>query len=233
MLQIPVIPVNSIPGYEVVPLLEALNGPYQPSELAAAAAAANVTRQEAARMLNQGEDSGDSKPIAMTLMVSPSPCLDSDNEAAKGEMCSLSKTIRLEENPITIINELPVTRKGSSSAKLSKSSSVDAKTPVTSDPEDEIPFSEAVETLPDLQEFDDKIDATSIKSSRSRSAKSILKSTFPTSSPPDEDDMQLQSIEGSPVNTQTTNVLMIAAIDEFSDEEDTTRARKTNVNPFI
>jgi hypothetical protein len=176
-------------------------------------------------MLNHGDDSNDSKPIAMTLMVAPSPCTDGDAELSKGDT-SLESKIHIEENPITIISEIPITRKGSSSAKLSKSSSVDAKTPVTSDPEDDAHFNESAEALPDLKEFDDKIDSTSTKSSRTRSAKSIRKP--PSSKDDDEDDMRLESIEGSPIHG--TNVLMIAAIDEFSDEEDTTRAKKTNVS---
>jgi hypothetical protein len=206
----PVIQMNAIPGYEMVPLLEALNGPYQPSDLTMAAA--SLARQEAVRALNSTEDGSELHPIAMTVIVAPLTDTTIKGEDEKAEKA------RAESPVSSIIHE--ISRKTSSTTKLSKSSSVDAKTPVTSDPEDEMHFSEAVETLPDLQDFGDVLDSASLNTrydEKPHSHPSAPKQE-------EEEEMQLQSIEGSPVHT--TNVLMIAAIDEFSDEEDTTRTRK-------
>ncbi|XP_021960253.1 E3 ubiquitin-protein ligase MGRN1 isoform X2 [Folsomia candida] len=212
--EMPVIHMNAIPGYEVIPLLEALNGPYQPSDLTMAAA--SLHRQEAARAaLNDSTEGTELRPIAMTVMVAPSST-NSDIATTTTSTTKSDDEKTRSESPITVIHES--SRK--SSAKLSKSSS-DAKTPVTSDPEDEAHFSEAAETLPDLEEFGDTLDSTILNS---RYEEKLLSRGAGTSSKPDDEEMQLQSIESSPVHG--TNVLMIAAIDEFSDEEDTTRTRR-------
>lgn len=213
----PVIQMNTIPGYEMIPLLEALNGPYQPSELTRAAA----SRQEAVRTLNDTGERNELHPIPMTVMVATSPHSYTPTKN-DDEQTSL-------DSPVRQAHDIP---RKSSSTKLSKSSSTDAKTPVTSDPEDEIHFSEAVETLPDLEEFGDTLDSTMLNSSRyedkfsarcSSASKSKCNST-PKQEALEEKEMQLESIEGSPVHG--TNVLMIAAIDEFSDEEDTSRTKR-------
>lgn len=205
----PVIQLNAIPGYEMVPLLEALNGPYHPSDLSAATAS---LARDAARALNPAEDVSDTRPIAMTVMVAPSPH-SNDTDTGKSD----DEKTRSSESPITVISELP---RKTSSTKLSKSSSADAKTPVTSDPEDEHHFSEAVETLPDLQEFTSRMES-------SLSNHKYDDKSFNGNYAKDEEEMQLQSIESSPTNTN--NMLLIAAIDEFSDEEDTSRAKGINV----
>lgn len=180
--------MNSIPGYEMVPLLEALNGPYPASDLPSTTAATMVVRQEAARALNPCEETVDGRPIAMTVMVAPS--LD-DNDQDDSDKCS------------HVVYEI---ERKESIVKLSKSGSIDTKT-LTSDPEDEEHFSEAPEALPDVQDFTHSADGV-----RSRYG---LRSRI-ADVEEEEEALQLQSIESSQSNMLT----MIAAIDEFSDEEE-------------
>lgn len=192
----PVVQMNSIPGYEMVPLLEALNGPYPCSDLPSTAAATLVVRQEAARVLNPCEETVDGRPIAMTVMVAPSL---EEQEMEGSDKCS------------HVVYE--VERK-ESIVKLSKSGSIDTKT-LTSDPEDDEHFSEAPDAMPDVQDFTHSgsgDSSTGIRSSRFGS----LRSRIAEVEEEEEESLQLQSIESSHSNMLT----MIAAIDEFSDEEE-------------
>lgn len=190
----PAVQMNSIPGYEMVPLLEALNGPYPCSDLPSSAAATLVVRQEAARALNPCEETSDGRPIAMTVMVAPS----SDDQDDQTD----------SDKPAHVVYEI---ERKESIVKLSKSGSIDTKT-LTSDPEDEEHFSEAPEALPDVQDFTQSGDSI-----RSRYG---LRSRIPDVE--EEEALQLESIESSHSNMLT----MIAAIDEFSDEEEEEDSRE-------
>jgi len=190
--EMPVIQMNAIPGYEMVPLLEALNGPYQPSEYSAVAAAHEARRQEAARALNPNDESGDNTPIAMTVIVAP---LETDEEAKE----------KLGSEALTIISEVD---KKDFIFKMSTMGKGDLRSP--SEPDDEEHFSEAPggDDMPDLDDF--------TRSSSANNA-AIMKSQFSLDEHMLEDEaaLQLQSIESN-----HTNLSMIAAIDEFSDEEE-------------
>jgi hypothetical protein len=190
----PVIQMNAIPGYEMVPLLEALNGPFQASELSTAAAA--LARQEAARILNGSEDPTETSPIAMTVMVAPNPRGHIDLEAGivAEKLTKDALMIVSEKNKIgsaSIGNGIPSVR-------------LPVKSP--SDPEeDEDNFGEERDALPDLEDFSDP-------SSPVPGDRNITYRHVPTS---EDEPLTLANIGSHP-----RSAMMIAAIDEFSDEED-------------
>ncbi|CAG7726676.1 unnamed protein product [Allacma fusca] len=189
----PVIQMNAIPGYEMVPLLEALNGPFQASELSTAAAA--LARQEAARILNGSEDPTETSPIAMTVMVAPNPRghIDLDSGVASDKITKDALMIVSEKNKIgsSIGNGIPSVR-------------LPVKSP--SDPEDdEDNFGEERDALPDLEDFSDP-------SSPIPGDRNITYRHVPTT---EDEPLTLANIGSHP-----RSAMMIAAIDEFSDEED-------------
>ncbi len=68
----PVIQMNTIPGFEMVPLLEALNGPFLPSDVSQATATLAI---QAARLLSDDKSDSEAEkgsvPMAMKVMVAP------------------------------------------------------------------------------------------------------------------------------------------------------------------
>jgi len=183
---VPVMPLNSIPGYDMVPLLEALNGPYQSSSLQAGDGNLNASsaRQEAVRVLNMSNESEEPNPIAMTVMVSPSqPTLEDIPE--KGSDASIS--------PVNC-RHVP----NNSTAELKS----------LSDPDYENHFSEDV--LPNLQSFPSP-------SGHNDFPPKVPKETYSRCDINDKssEDLRIQSL-----NINHDHLHMIAAIDEFSDEED-------------
>ena len=83
--QMPVIQMNAIPGFEMVPLLEALNGPFLPSDVSQATATLAI---QAARMLSDDKSDTETEkasvPMAMKVMVAPiDPKEESEAEDVK------------------------------------------------------------------------------------------------------------------------------------------------------